>query len=322
MRNYQVVKFRKLWHVIWKDTEGKRRRISLGTADRHLADERAPEVIALSRRDAKRVYTVQMLLEMYLDQSEAIGLDILKFHAKPLIAALGQCLAQDVGDEVRTYTSERRKVVKPGTIRKELGLLRAAVNWAERSGYLERAPFVKLPPSPPPRDKRLTVDETDRLVAACEQPHLILFVMIARYTAARAGAILSLRWDQVDFDARQIDLGGAGRQKRRAVVHMTRSLAFPLAIAKSVAMSPYVVEYAGRRVASVKKGFAAACERAGLEGCTPHVMRHTAASLMAEKGISMHAIAQYLGHSNPSITARVYARFSPGYLKMAGEALE
>ena len=33
-------------------------------------------------------------------------------------------------------------------------------------------------------------------------------------------------------------------------------------------------------------------------------------------------IAQFLGHSNPEITRKVYARYSPTYLRKAAEALE
>lgn len=42
---------------------------------------------------------------------------------------------------------------------------------------------------------------------------------------------------------------------------------------------------------------------------------------MAEAGVSMDEIAQYLGHSNAAITARVYARFSPDHLRRAADAL-
>jgi len=43
---------------------------------------------------------------------------------------------------------------------------------------------------------------------------------------------------------------------------------------------------------------------------------------MAEEGVSMAAIAQYLGHDDDRITQRVYARFSPDYLRQTNRALE
>ena len=68
---------------------------------------------------------------------------------------------------------------------------------------------------------------------------------------------------------------------------------------------------------SVKKGLAHAAKSAGLI-VTPHVLRHSAAVHMAEAGVPMDEIAQFLGHSDPSITRAVYARFSPDYLELCG----
>ncbi|WP_253284257.1 MULTISPECIES: tyrosine-type recombinase/integrase [unclassified Ruegeria] len=55
---------------------------------------------------------------------------------------------------------------------------------------------------------------------------------------------------------------------------------------------------------------------------SPHVLRHTAAVHMAEAGIAMEEIAQFLGHSDSRITASVYARYSPEHLRKAASALE
>ncbi len=49
---------------------------------------------------------------------------------------------------------------------------------------------------------------------------------------------------------------------------------------------------------------------------------HSAAVHMAEAGIPMDEIAQYLGHENVDVTRSVYARFSPTYLRKAASVLE
>jgi integrase len=135
--------------------------------------------------------------------------------------------------------------------------------------------------------------------------------------------VLELTWDRVDLEAGMIRLGlGDTRAKGRATVPMTDSAREALLEAREAALSDYVVEYACRRVLSVKRAFAAAAERAGVPWCTPHVLRHSAAVHMAESGIPMAEIGQYLGHSSESVTYRVYARFSPTYLRRAASALE
>jgi integrase len=51
------------------------------------------------------------------------------------------------------------------------------------------------------------------------------------------------------------------------------------------------------------------------------LLRHTAAVLMAENGVPMSEISQYLGHNSTETTERVYARYSPDYLRKAAGVL-
>jgi integrase len=122
----------------------------------------------------------------------------------------------------------------------------------------------------------------------------------------------------------QIKLGlGEQRAKGRATVPMTGDTREILLRAREAALTEYVIEYAGRRVLSVKRAFRAAVDRAGLpKGVSPHVLRHSAAVHMAESSVPMAEIAQFLGHSSESVTYRVYARFSPDFLRRAAGVLE
>ncbi len=82
-----------------------------------------------------------------------------------------------------------------------------------------------------------------------------------------------------------------------------------------------MIEHGLEKIGSVKKGFAAACVRAGIKA-TPHMLRHSAAVWMAEQAVPMTQIAQFLGHTDSRITERVYARFAPQFLSTAADALE
>ncbi|MDE2103785.1 MAG: site-specific integrase [Patescibacteria group bacterium] len=220
----------------------------------------------------------------------------------------------------RQYTEKRRSGgVSDGTIIKDLGVLKAALGWANKAGAAD----FQMPPTPPPRDRHLSREEFDRLLAACDASHIELFIILALSTAGRASALLELTWDQVDFERGLIRLSkGQGRQKGRSTVPMTERLRKALETAYSGRTSDYVIEWGGQPVKSVKRSFARACERAGIEGVTPHILRHTAAVWMAEAGVSMHEIAAFLGHTDPRITFRVYAKYSPDHLRKAASALE
>jgi site-specific recombinase XerD len=84
-----------------------------------------------------------------------------------------------------------------------------------------------------------------------------------------------------------------------------------------------VIEWAGKRVKSLKRGIKTArAEARNSKTVSPHVLRHSAAVHMAEEGRSMEEIDQSLGHSDINVTRKIYARFSPSYLKEAAAALE
>jgi len=50
---------------------------------------------------------------------------------------------------------------------------------------------------------------------------------------------------------------------------------------------------------------------------TFHNLRHTAASIMLNNGMSLVDVSKYLGHSSPTITAQIYAHVMPGGLEKA-----
>ena len=301
----------------------RRRRIALKATDRFGATAEAAELVGhIEQRKPRQRLTVGQIVEAYLEQSEAIWKEVDRFHWRNGRGAFGGLSPSDVTEkECRAFAGASRN--KPGSIRKVLSILRAALRWAERRGLIDRAPAIWLPPAPPPRDRRLSREEFDRLeLAASGTAHLYLFVRIARFTGARAGAIQSLLWANVDFDRRLISFGGGGRQKRRAVVPMHPDVAWCLVLAKEAAETDHVIEWAGKPVKSIKNAFRRAVSDAGLgKEVTPHVLRHTAASWMAEAGVPMSEIAAVLGHSDSRTTERVYARFSPTYLQRAVRAL-
>lgn len=214
---------------------------------------------------------------------------------------------------------------KPGTIWTELNHLAIVLGWAHKHRHIPHPVAITRPPKPAPRDRRLTSEESRRLLEAAEYPHVVVAIALMIHTAARIGAILDLTWDRVDFERGLITYANPNdeaRRKGRATVPMTDELRQRLLVAKDGSVSIYVVEWAGKKVSSIKRGFARTVDRAGLKDVTPHVLRHTAASRMAERRIPMAKIAAVLGHSDSRTTERIYAKFSPDYLRDAVAALE
>jgi integrase len=176
-----------------------------------------------------------------------------------------------------------------------------------------------------PRDRWLSPEEAAALIDGAAAHHIKLFIQIALYTGARKGAILGLTWDRVSFDMERIDFTDPAERtgrKRRAIVPIEPGLLVALKEAHEGRTTDYVVEWAGKRVQNVKRGFQEACRRAGVVGATPHTLRHTAASWAAQAGAPMWEIAGMLGHTTTEITQRVYAKHHPDFLRKASGAIE
>lgn len=228
-----------------------------------------------------------------------------------------------VDEKSATDYRKRRPHCKAITVRNELAVIRAALNWGEKKKLIAKAPFIQMPPIPPSPVGHLTKAEFRKVLENALAPHIKLFLQVAVGTGARTNAILDLTWDRVNFESRLIELNPRDRvqtAKYRATVPMNDQLRGALLEAKEGAMSDFVIEHGRERVASIKKGFAAACRRAGVKA-TPHMLRHSAAVWMAEGGTPMAQIARFLGHTDSAITERVYARFSPAFLAGAAESL-
>lgn len=322
----RVVWFRGSYSAYWRE-DGQPRRTALRTTDRALAERRLRD-LELSLR--KKATTVAEMLDAYLaDKAANPWIANLRFALKPIRPVFGHLRPDQIDRPLcRAYRSQRhRHGVKDGTVIKELSTMRAALHWHDKAS----SAVIELPPTPAPKSRHLSREQYRKLREAARiTPHLYLFVTLAYTTAGRASAILELTWDRIDFRGGVIRLGlGERRAKGRATVPMTDSAREALLEAREAALGDYVIEYAGHRVLSVKKAFQRAAVRAGVAWCTPHVLRHTAAVHMVEgdpaRGIEpvpISEVAQYLGHVSEKVTYRVYARYSPSYLRRAASALE
>jgi integrase len=330
MYDYRLVKFRGKWAVIWY--EGKQRhRQSLNTVSRADADRRLAKLQAAhaaARAVGRSSLTVREAWEGYVKSlGDRPSATTARHQWKAIGRAFGDRNAEQLTEEDCTrYTAARRKLGRSNsTIWSELSRLRSALRWAEKKRLIERAPFIWRPDQSPPRDKRMTREQVSAIIAACEWPHIKLFCVLAATTGARMSAILELEWSRIDLDRGLIhypDPAIAATKKGRATVPINALAREALEEAQSGATSPYVIEWASKRVRSIKKGLAAAAERAGVPWVTAHTFRHSAASILAESGVPISEIAALLGHSNTKMVETVYGKYSPGYLRKAASALE
>ena len=305
--------YRGWWYAVWREG-GETKRRALRTQDRAVA---AQLIADHARQPEASSDTVATIYAAYLMDK---GTERARYAWKQLAGTFGPLRPDQVDRKLcRAYIAKRRKApVGDGTIHTELTFLRAALLWRSKA----TPAVIELPSKPAPKADYLTREQYQRLLASAATPHVRLFIILALATGGRMTAILQLTWQRVDFERGQSQLGD-GRQMRkgRATVPMTDTARAELMKAAEARTCDHVIEYAGGPILRIVKAFRAVAAAAGMPWCTPHVLRHTAAVWMAEAGVPITEISQYLGHSDSRITEKVYARYSPGHLSRAARAL-
>lgn len=324
MPEWRLTRLRGEYCITWDDGD-IRRRYRLGTSDAQEANRRAPARYAELTRPSGT--TVADLWTAYcLDMAGRAVIGTMKHTWKALEARFGPIDGESVSvADCRAHTAERHKAkIKDGTIHTELGHLRMVLLWAEKHRLIDHAPAIERPSKPEPKDAHLTRAEVDRLLDAAKVPHIRLAVLLMIGTGARNEAAMQLTWDRVDFDRSMIQLRNPfdrARRKGRATVPMNDTLFAALETAKKGALTPFVIEWAGGPVKSIKRGMKAAGDAIGRPDVSPHMLRHSAAVWLAEDGHSMWEIAQFLGHDDIKTTTKIYARFSPTHLRKLADSL-
>ena len=324
-----------IYEIRW--TEGRRsNRKSTQSADMSIAQQVFAKWMLARSAEEQAAPTVKAILDAYLaEHVEERVADKARQHdaAANLASELGDLKPADLLPEVMLSYRRRREqgkvnghAVGAGTLRRELNCLVAAINHAVRHRRLSAAdvPHIDLPQPPPPKDLWLTETEADQFWTAAERvgSRGFLFTAIALETASRKKAVERLRWDQVDLNARLIHFqndGGLRTKKRRVAVPMSDRLWRVLAQAKQdavtewVLVSPYSIQHWFDRVKAQAEGMTG---KPKFRAVSPHVLRHTWATLAARAGVPMFDIAGILGDTVQTVQ-RVYAHHSPDHLRGA-----
>lgn len=239
----------------------------------------------------------------------------------------------------RTSGKLGRKV-KPQTVTKELSYLRAAVKFCATDRIRLVDPAIagrklELPEQGEARDRWLTMTEMNALLTAAGRMRKgdrlsrgERFLWLALETAGRKQALLDLEWSRVDFDTRVIVLDVPGRKKtkkRRATVPISTALMPVLRRAYDERIGDLVLDNKGAiwptiQHIAINAGLAskdllpASGQKPKATGISPHVLRHTAATHMARKGVPLWLIAKILGNTI-AVTEKTYAKHCPEDLR-------
>lgn len=312
----------------WVDAQGRRRKrkargLTLGEARAELQAERVRVRKAIELGFAPPGKdTFSEISERYLahqrhrltpKEYERQEL-ILENHLKPFFPVR---LAEIRRADVQRYVTHRSADAAPGTVRKELNVLKHLLNLAVEWEVIPMTPAhgVKSPKVPPGRVRYLQATELRALVDACPE-WLNPIVCLAVTTGMRRSEILGLRWLDVDFAHGRIMLpqtkNGEGR-----IVYLNKSAKAALqSLSVGPDTKPTDRPFSVYTPEQVSVGFLRACRKLKIADFHFHDLRHTAASWLRMAGADIHTVAQILGHKDLRMAAR-YQHLSPAFMAEA-----
>jgi len=221
------------------------------------------------------------------------------------------------------------------SINNHLAALRKLLNLAAERDVIVKAPKVKAfslaRNDRVEDDEYLTFEETERFLRAAA-PEWRTFLVVALKTGLRVGELLALRWEDLDLVAAKLDVrrtlwnGQEGTPKggRNRTVFLSGEAAAALKAHRHLRGPHVFCDAAGTRLthSEVKDVVPRTCKKAGLsKRITTHGLRHTFASHLVMRGVSLKAVQELLGHATIEMTMR-YAHLAPSVKRDAVRLLD
>ncbi|CAI2936275.1 MULTISPECIES: tyrosine-type recombinase/integrase [Aminobacter] len=201
-----------------------------------------------------------------------------------------------------------------GSATRTVAALGSILSYAVGDGIIETNPTHGVrKPAIGKRDRRLSPDEFKAFGRALDAASAdetkpwqgVGILRLAALTGCRIGEVENLKWTEVDLAGEVLQLEDSKTGK--SVRPLGAAARAVLARLNRHPDNPYVFPAAtldGRPYAGIKRFYRGLFKAAGLEGITPHVLRHSFASVGADLGFTDSTVGSCLGHSGSGITSR------------------
>ncbi len=228
----------------------------------------------------------------------------------------------------------------PKTIRNHHAIISSALHQAVRWGWIREnvAEKAKPPRITMKRVKAPSVEAVRSVIEAAEDrdPRLAPLLMLAALTGMRRGELCALRWTDVDFERGELDVSRSvvvvpgGLAEKGTKTHRFRIVALDdVGMALLLRHRANVEDWARQaevvvpedafvfshavdgskpfRPDNVTGFFTRVRDSLGLHDVRLHDLRHFTATQLIGAGVDVRTVAGRLGHSDPSVTLRVYS---------------
>lgn len=215
-------------------------------------------------------------------------------------------MANLTSTQIAQFRDQRLKIVSPQSVIHEINLLNrvlktATMDWGIALPSGLPTAQVRKPAKPRGRNRRVTPEEIEKILATSGSKELQAIVTLAVETAMRRSELAALEWENIDLKKRIAHLPKTKTDVPRDV---------PLSKAAVKALKELPVKMQGRvfslQAESMSQAFERACmaHRANIADLHFHDLRHEATSRLFEKGLNVMEVAAITGHKTLEMLKR------------------
>lgn len=286
-------------------------------------------------------------------------LGLIKSFIKPYFRKKKLTLRELEARHLQMFYSEQLKKVKANTVIHYHAVIHSALKYAVKTDMLSQnvADKVDRPKKNDFQPVFLSAEEMQKMFEALRGTRLELPVLVAAFYGFRRGEVLGLKWDAIDFErgtisvkrtVTTVSVDGKHKEIEQQSAKTKSSLrALPLIgsfrdyfmqvkeaqeLNNKICGNCYNYQYDGfvfvdemgerMRAQYFTCAFPKFLEKHGLRRMRFHDLRHSCASLLLANGVPLKHIQEWLGHSDFTTTANIYAHLDYSSKITSAQAME
>lgn len=315
-----------IYYLYYKQINNKITCISTKTKKKSEALKFLSQFEKKKRDQPYSSFTFRYLVFQFLVHAESV---YSQNHWKSLKTTFNQSYSYFGEDTVGKLTTERLQKyfniraarVSTHAVKRDIANFSSFFSWCLSQGYQSNNPIklVKKPKLPEKQPLYFTKEELNKLILSIDNDVYKDLIILAVNTGLRQMELLSLTSKQIDLERGILTLDNRN--------HITKSKRI-----RVIPMNSHVINIMKKRINSENiflfsqnqtvKLFQKYRKKSNIRSeLTFHSLRHTFASWLVQKGVSIYHVSKLLGHASVK-TTEIYSHLNNSDLKASVELLE
>ena len=227
-----------------------------------------------------------------------------------------------VANDIRIwlYDYKQRKNIQDGTLDSYRACVCRFFKWASDNEYIKKNPAQPIQPIKCEQKTRnaLSQLELETLRSACKTHRDRAMLEFLYSTGCRVSEMIAVKLSDINWDSKIVTLFGKGRKQRMSFINARCEIALKKYLSERrwageylfVSERSYIGAQKPLKKEAIEKWLRLLSASAGFnKRVTPHIIRHTTATIALQNGMPIEDISKLLGHSNMA-TTMIYAKTS------------